>query len=159
MTPANPPPRRKAGTRQVTAKENDRMDNERLREIKEDLETTIETHLAEKYVRWVKLYAQELIAALEASQEKSRICHTQYRMCCEERVTLRKQLAEAEERDDAMDKIGVADKRTITDLRSQLAASQAEVKRLGYENRVIRAAHDVPNGLSIIVPGAEKDEG
>jgi len=47
----------------------------------------------------------------------------------------------------------------IHELIAALEASQAEVKRLGYENRVIRAAHDVPNGLSIIVPGAEKDEG
>ena len=42
-------------------------------------------------------------------------------------VNLRKQLAEAEERDDAMDIIGVADKRTIADLRK-------EVKRLKATN-------------------------
>ena len=39
------------------------------------------------------------------------------------------ELAEAEERDDAMDKIGVADKRTIANLRAQLAEAQAEVEQ------------------------------
>ena len=46
------------------------LDDKRLQEIKEDLETTVETHLAEKYVRWVKLYARDLIAAVEASQQE-----------------------------------------------------------------------------------------
>ena len=148
------------------SQEDCRMDNERLREIKDKVE--MEFNLEDSV-----LY-DELIAAYEVCQQELAGLRSELRAHAtmwQERMTgqaklhnrhaeiLRKQLAEAEERDDAMDKIGVADKRTITDLRSQLAASQAEVKRLGYENRVIRAAHDVPNGLSIIVPGAEKDEG
>ena len=79
--------------------------------------------------------------------------------CYRDSVDLRAQLAEAEEwrgvwKDRCL--FGVT---KLREYKEQLAASQAEVKRLGYENRVIRAAHDVPNGLSIIVPGAEKDEG
>ena len=79
------------------------MYNERLQEIKEDLETTIETHLAEKYVRWVKLYARDLIAALEASQQ---------------------QLAEAQEDAEMQHKIHVM---LIEDAVSKYEASQAEV--------------------------------
>ena len=66
------------------------MDNERLQDIK----NRGYRRRAISPNDWVTILkdVEELIAALEASQEKTRMCHIQYGMCCKERAALRKQL-------------------------------------------------------------------